>query len=329
MPFSPAQKYSHFYQNEAILSLAKQPLWTISGYLNPVTENAPPDRGKAPIDIRELQRSGRIRGAFEKTSKCLMTLAELVDFLPNAANNTYVLNAHRDHFFVLDIESSCPPNIAQKLLTLPAIYSEVSTSGQGYHLILPRPGNIYEFPAAMNKPALREEHGWYEILVDHWIIFTRNPIPSPHPIHKYDVESYQNWDKLYATLAKNAKPAQYPPEVISHNDVINKPLIPGEDEILEQITAQPFQKTLADFNNDNSRFEFYLLGELYYRLLPRIPYLQFEHRIEYTVTMRAWIIYLAITLIIPERAKHHELRRGVPLLLAAAHNLAIKETSFK
>ncbi|HEU5223101.1 MAG TPA: hypothetical protein VFU07_05395 [Candidatus Lumbricidophila sp.] len=306
--------FSDFYSNPTIESIADSPRWTVSGQLDP---NHPTKR-KAPIDMRELQQNQRLRGAYEKTSNCLMTLDELMQFLPNAANHTFALNAHLDRILVLDIEKTCPPEVARELIALPSLYSELSMSGQGYHLVMPMPASFDEFPIAANKVVLKEEHGWYEILIDHWITFTRVPIPAERLNDR--MASSRTWDEVYRSLANTATQAHI--DAGTRQSVsLEKPDIPGEYEAIRVMTAKPLPKTLSDFHGDHSRFEFSALSTLHQRLSPALPFLSAEYDTEYSVSMIAWLIYEAALAVLPHRAKHDEYRNQMPLLLNAATDL--------
>ena len=163
----PDALFPEFYTNASVQMLAGHSRWTVS------------DKDKTPINTRELMTTGRIWGAHEISDDCLVTLEELKGFLPNATNNAFYLKAQIDGLLVLDIEKTCPPEIAAKLLGISdTLYSELSMSGKGYHLLLPLPSNFWDFPIATGKKVLKEEHGYYEILLDHWVTFTRNEVPA-------------------------------------------------------------------------------------------------------------------------------------------------------
>lgn len=316
----PLTVFPDFYSNPVIRSLAGSPRWTVSGQIDERTPDGTRRAGrtrKAPIDIRELASNGRLRGAYEKTRNCLMTLDELIAFLPNAANHAFALNTHLDQVLLLDIEKNCPPEIAQDLLALPSLYSELSMSGRGYHLVMPVPSNFADFPVAANKVVLREKHGWYEVLIDHWITFTRQPIPAG----RYDGRTpSRTWEDVYAELAvKTTRDVvdQATKDAVS----LTKPEIPGETEAIAVMTKQPLTKTVEDFHGDHSRFEFSVLSTLLYRLSPALPYLTSVYGVEYTTSQKAWLLYEAATRVLPHRPKHDELRRGMPLLLNAATDL--------
>lgn len=308
----PRSTFAEFYANPIISAIAGIPRWTVS------------DNEKVPVNMRELMDSGRIWGAHAIGEECLVTLDEMTDFLPDAANNAFYLRAQTDGFLVLDIEKTCPPEIAQKLLKIPALYVERSMSGKGYHLILPLPANFWDYPIAAGKKVLQQEHGWYEILLDHWVTFTRVPVPAQQ-LPPQDFEPGA-WEALYGSLAKEAREAPTADFDIS----AERPPIPRSEQILELMTRRPLEKSLEDFHGDYSRFEFSTLGVLYNRLSPiLVAMVDAEPDADFNESVRAWLIFEAATRILPHREKHDELRNGLPLLLNAAMTLVARRLGDK
>lgn len=297
----PRSDYPEFYNNPIIGAIADIPRWTVS------------DSEKMPINMRELVDSGRIWGAHEITDACLVTLDEMVTALPNAANNAFYLRAQTDGFVVLDIEKTCPPEVSRELLKIASLYGEYSMSGLGYHLVLPLPANFWDFPIATGKRVLKETHGWYEILLDHWVTFTRKPVsPGDLPTPTFEAGA---WEKLYASLAVDAVEAP----TTEFQMAEERPEIPRREQILELMTRRPLEKSLEDFGGDFSRFEFSALGSLFNRLKPIIPAIKdAEPAAVLDEGVKAWLIYEAATQMLPYRDKHDEIRNGMPLLLNAA-----------
>lgn len=326
--------HAEFYSNPVIQAISGVPRWTVS------------DSDKVPINMRELMRTGRIWGAHETTEECLVDLPELTEFLPNAANHAYYLRAQTDGFLVLDIEKTCPPEIAAELLRLPSLYSELSMSGKGHHLIMPLPTNFWDFPIATAKKKLQEKHGWYEILLDHWVTFTRKVEPTAPPAYDLvlaETLSAENlavntspastitpetdlspWEALYASLAELAVET---PSVEFNIDG-SRPDVPRIDQIIDLMTRRDLEKTLEDFHGDHSRFEFSALGILYNRLAPILVAVRSaEPDAVYDEPVKAWLIYEAATRVLPYRDKHDEARNGLPLLLNAATDLVARRVA--
>lgn len=317
---NPRSAFPSFYENRAIRVLAGICRWTVSGHLGDDNKS----RGKAPIDIRHLIDRGRVRGAFEITSTCLVTLGELTLELPEAANHAFYLQSNTDGLMVIDIEPGCPPEIAQNLLALPGIlYSETSMSGRGYHLLSRLPKNLHGFPVAAEKRVLREENGHYELLLDHWVTFTRRPV-SEYVMQcaqrtDLDAAPFGSIDDLYASLAQNARPTVSVSAIGVHTGE-DSPEIRGDAEVVARTVEGAAQrlKSPEDFDHDLSRYEFSVLGSLHGEMHKHLVRVGFLRRAEYSDGDRAWLLFKAALEVLPARPKHDELRNGRPFLLDRA-----------
>lgn len=303
----PRSAFPEFYTNSIIAAISDVPRWTVS------------DNQKMPINLRELMTSGRIWGAHEISDECLVTLDALTGFLPQAANNAFYLRAQSDGFVVLDIEKTCPPDVAAQLLAIPNLYAERSMSGKGYHLVLPLPPNFWAYPIATGKRVLKEEHGWYEILLDHWVTFTRDTIPARELAAA--TPGGMSWGQLYEGLAAGAVEVATSDFEIS----VERPDVPRIDQIVQMMTRRGLDKSLDDFAGDFSRFEFSSMGSLYNRLAPILVAVRdAEPEAVYDAPVMAWLIYEAARQLLPHREKHDEVRSGMPLLLNAAVSLVAR-----
>lgn len=306
--------FPDFYANPTIQLLAGEVRWSVS------------DNDKMPIDIRELMDTGRLWGAREISDTCLVTLGELTEALPTAANNAFYLRAQTDGLLVLDIEKTCPAEIAAELLGISeTLYSELSMSGRGYHIVLPLPTNFWDYPIATSKRVLREEHGYYEILLDHWVTFTRTEVPMNRYAGPDEDELPQapEWDDLYASLAVLA--VETP--TVELDITIEKPVIPKEEKIIDLMTRQPHKRDLAKFHNDYSRWEFSILGVLYNRLRAILVAVRDDVDHPFDEGDQAWLVYTAAQKVIPHRDKHDEYRNEMPLLMNATVALIARRTA--
>lgn len=300
-PTDPRSAYPEFYNNPIIGAIAGIPRWTVS------------DNEKIPINMRELMTSGRIWGAHEISEQCLVSLPDLTDALPSASNNAFYLRSQTDGVLVLDIEPKCPPEVARELLALPNLYEELSMSGNGYHLVMPMPANFWDYPIATGKLVLKETHGWYEILLDHWVTFTRKPIPEGRRVDKNFEPGA--WEQLYDSLAKNAVEAP----TVDFNLDDTRPEIPRREQILDLMTRVAVTKGIDDYHGDASRYEFGTLAVLFNRLKTiLIAIREAEPDFDYNESAIAWLLFEAATQILPPRDKHMETRNGMPLLLNTA-----------
>ncbi|MFI9629290.1 hypothetical protein [Streptomyces sp. NPDC052042] len=339
MTADPRTWFPAFYDNAAIRALAAACRWTISGRLGELGSDGEEPGRKAPIDVRHLidgcnpgcRHTGPLRGAFALDATCLLTLDELTAALPHAANAAFYLQAQTDGLIVIDIEPDCPPAVATDLLRLPGIvYSELSMSGLGFHLVAPAPANLHDFPVAAGKRVLREEHGWYEILFDHWVTFTRNPVPDRIVGHVAAVArpaQIASVEELYAGLATKARESTATAAAVSTDG--SMPDIPYADRIVEQTLngARDRLKLPEDFEHDLSRWEFSVLGTLYHWMqAPLQTYGTFG--MQYSTGDRAWLLHQAALEVLPARPKHNERRNGRPFLLdRAAALVAEREAS--
>jgi hypothetical protein len=300
-----------------------------SGRRPPGDPTKPPKR-KAPIDVRHLldgctsscQHAGPLRGAFALNETCLLTLDELTAAIPNAANNAFYLQAQTDGLLVLDIEADCPPGTVTDLLRLPgSLYSELSMSGRGFHLVMPIPQNFHDFPVAAGKRVLREEHGWYELLLDHWTTFTRQPVPDCMVAHvnaATTAPAFTSIEDLYAQLAVNAIESSGA-SASAVDTAEDMPDIPYSQAIVEQTlaSARHHLRDPGDFNHDMSRWEFSVLASLHGWMRTQLRAYS-ALGVEYSAGETAWLLYKVALDVIPARPKHSELRNGRPFLLDRA-----------
>lgn len=329
-PVDPRSQFAEFYDNPVIGALAPAIRWTVSGRLGDIEPGDPDSGRKAPIDIRHLVagcnpgclHEGPLRGAFATDATCLMDLDELAEALPNAANNAFYLNSAIDGVAVLDIEPDCPPEIAADLLRLPGVlYREVSMSGKGYHLLMDMPRNRNDFEIAAAKRKLQHpEHG-YEILFNHWITFTRRPIPAER-FDDLQPQRFATIEDVYADLAANARAsAAGSADAVTTEEEM--PEIAGGTEIIAKTIegSTKRRKQLEDFGGDHSRWEFSILGTLYAEMLTHMSFYGGLHLTGYTPGEQSWMLYRAATEVLPERTKHTEIRNGRPFLLDRAASL--------
>lgn len=317
----PRGRFPAFYDSSVVATLAGAARWTVSGRLGEES------KGKAPVDMRHLlDAGGRVRGAWARDEQCLVTLDELTSGLPSAANVAFYLQSLSDGLMVIDIEPDCPAEISTQLLTIPqTLYTETSMSGRGFHLVTPLPENFHNHKAAMGKKVLREEHGWYEILLEHWCTFTRRPISKGvwERVHAVDEveERYSSTSGLFASLARSAKTTQaVSTEVCT---AVEAPEIAGGEEIVSRTLdkAELRLKSLDDFENDTSRWEFSVLGTLHREMQRHLVVIGFLRRSRYTDSDVAWLLYEAAREVLPHRKKHREQRNGRAFLLDRAASM--------
>ena len=302
------KRFKSFYENKAIKSIANKKKWTVSS-----TKQVGKIRSKMPLDVVEFLNTGKISGAKFFNENSLVDLNTLIKELSNenryTANNTFYLDTKEDDLIVLDIEPSCPKDLKEKLIHMKALYKEKSMSGKGYHLVFKKPKNFNDYITATKKAAVSDSNGYYEILIKHYVTFTRNTIETEYE-NDYTIEEL--WDEL-APNAKNMKRTYFDMSE-------EKPKIELEDLIMTSLINKEYKKTPKDFRRkdgsyDMSKYEFGLLGFYYYTLENILDLAYFKKQHKYTKEEKTWIIYEIARKKLKYRPKHDELREDLPWLL--------------
>lgn len=313
------QSFPEFYGNPTIRALAENPCWTIS------------DNTKRPIDARAFLNYHQIQGAHTADETCLVTLGELVNGFPQAANHAYRLNSDRDRVLIIDIEKTCPTELSNQLLSMGALYTETSMSGKGYHMVMPWPKNYHDFPVAQTKTVLKDDHNYVEILAsDHYVTFTRQPVPAEkwcavqEQLAETPMSQQMTWEDFYASMAQRAVPS-VDVDMNEYTLEIREPL-PFQDFIVDMIMDWDYHKTLDDFHGDHSRYEFGILSHYYRKLAPVLLATDIAESHDFTVEDKAWLIYCAATHRLEPREKHTETRNGYPYLLYQALSVAARRS---
>lgn len=174
-------RWPGFYSNPAIQELGQYPMWTVT---DPTDKK--PCSFRAMIEGRTYQdkKTGElvIPGARATESDDRTTLDDLVSSLPNASNNSFWLLGAEHGYVVVDIEKTASDETRSRLLELPWVYAERSMSGTGIHLLVPYPEKLFdELENAAVKPAIKSFDNTWEVLVNHWVTFTRDVIEDVQP----------------------------------------------------------------------------------------------------------------------------------------------------
>lgn len=296
-----------FYEHPVIQALADTQRWTISHEKKPLNADA--------IANGCLNR-GEIKGAYMPAPPCLNTLDFLILLAPETPliNHTFYLDALRDRYVILDIEPKCPDELKAQLLQLPYLYGEYSMSGKGFHLVFDTPLDILnQYPNAMSKKVLKEEHGYYEFLMDHYCTFTRRMIVPAQTQDK--AKLYE----LFTELCKQQKPPVTMPTV-----AVEEPKdIPNYGKIMRLMNSVKPPRPLSDFSDDESKFEASTACAMYNKLMHVIAKLNSSPQFvkhDYTRDERAWLLYYILQKCLPYRAKHETERDGLPWLLYIANS---------
>lgn len=299
--------FPDFYRNPFIQQIAMNPKWTVS------------DSNKCPIDMHDWQYRGIVSGALAQGPPSLVNLNDLCKIIPSAANHAYYLDAMEDGFIVLDIEPKCPDDVKTELLKLDYVYGEYSMSGKGYHLVFPLPDYFKEYPVAQTKIVLKEEHRWYEILLAHYVTFTRNMLPP--------ASGGKSLEPLFRKLCSEQKTVERTDIDVSS---LKPDAIPDYEVIMSVLRNCQYKKTQADFNDDPSTFEYGCAGFFHVRLCRVLETSVIrKNKHEYTDNEKAWILYQCLQEKLPPRAKHETERDGLPWLLYLCRELIAKSGKMK
>lgn len=285
-----------FINNDVICQLAVKPYWTVN------------IDGKKPLDIVAYDTMKVIRGA--QNESCLTDLNNLLRIV-NAIPQQFVysLNAPRDGFVVLDIEKTCPDEIKDRLLDLPFLYGDISMSGKGCHLVFPCPP-LDE--VTINKVAMKEEHGYYEVLIHHFVTFTNFTMLPRYDASNAPIQFQQIWDELKSTQRLATKTEM-------EFDIDSVKLdFPQYDILKDAIIRnfkQRFRKRPDDYGGDMSRYEFAVIGSVRVstNLILDVPV--FARKIKLDEMQKIMLVYQIVTEILEPREKHNEIRDGKPMLL--------------
>lgn len=299
--------FPDFYENEFVKTIAASQKWTVS------------DNTKRPIDMYILINEQKVWGmSFDRGHNPLVDLETLCDVLPSATNNAYYLDALIDKYVVLDVEPKCPDIIKQQLLRLPYIYGETSMSGKGYHLVFALPEDLVEkYPVIKQKLVLKEDHGYYEILMNHMVTFTRNVLPATDD--KEDISVFEN---VFEMLAMNARETVSAANQVTATDISTDD-IPYYDRLMTILRSVKYNKTSNDFYGDMSKYEFGATA-FYFRSLMKLLKNNTYKDHTYTDEEIAVILYKLTSEKLPYREKHDQTRNNMPWLLYVATSLIAK-----
>lgn len=344
----PASVFPEFYTNPHIRSgLAPHRLWTVS------------DLDKVPIDIVSAldtspvcprcwqQECNEVHGArIADADTQLLTLDELTAAVPNARNVATHLDWRSSGLMVLDIEADCPPEVTDQLLRLVtgntaspqprALYSELSGSGRGYHLLLPLPANLAHFPRASSAMKLQHPKLWYEVLLYHWITFSRNQIPAERLAAAVAEPKGEmlTWEGVFGQLVEIAPggasvgdgtPGQFDHVLALSGDDLDLTGMEAEvaRTVVDYLDHEDSKDLIDDFHGDTSRWEMSRLIRIAAVAQSKLDVRLAINRItgagtqtpEQTEQQLLRVVHHVARETLPPRTKHDERRSGVSYLL--------------
>lgn len=298
-----ADDYPLFYEHPFIKSISEIPRWTIS------TED------KMPIDINSFLFAHKYR-LNNDPYKDSLSLTELVKFVPQARNHAFYMDALQDSFILVDVEPKCPDEIKERFLAMDWIYGEVSLSGHGYHLVFRIPESFDTFDYAKNRTVMKDpERGYFEVMLNHWVTFTRSMIKRKgDPAETFD-DFYKEYAVGFNHPKEQAIDIQTDRSQIEDYDLL-------VERLEESLDENPWDKDPEDFLNDDgrcdhSRYEFNVL-RFYGARLANVLH---EHKLvtgdihKYAPDELALMVYDVAAKRLEHRPKHDQTRDDMPFLL--------------
>ena len=286
-------------ENQVIQKIKDNKRWTIS------------DQNKVPINFVRLRDLGRVEGAYMPDHTCLSTLEDVASFPFKNPKYAYFIRSEIDKICVLDIESSCPDDIKEWLLSVPHLYAERSLSGLGYHLILDLPEEFDSYPDYIKNKISLSEKPYYEILLEHYVTFTGDEVDLSNR------EKTTSIDEVFQRLIKTQKKKEETKSVkISHIDLED---IPKANEVILIVNNNTNEIDPSRYLNptgevDNSKYE-YAYACAILRQTKRVLKLNKFKNLKYDdnkiITLSAKILESRLTY----RKKHSTTRSNIPWLL--------------
>lgn len=320
--FNPLSMFPYFYAHPYINDLARYPQWSIST----------PDT-KMPIDMTLATTAGIVAGARKNQDEGTyheFTLDQLVTALPTAANHAFFLNVDTQGYGVIDIEPDCPADIAEHFISLAIsekCYVERSMSGRGWHILFPVRPDMLNDSVIGPRAVMRHPRGWYEVLLQHWVTFTRDPGTPPTTTARTSDAPEMNArtiDEIVYTLRDQIPESPTPAHAVADIDDVDFSILTDNDNFIVNAIINNIDdihdKEPDYFHHDMSRWEFSRINTVIAKVNADVElflaYPEYAGE-KYTITEDRFVamVYKIIIETIPERDKHHTNRNGLPFLL--------------
>lgn len=311
--FNPRAMFPGFYTNPTIARLGQRTAWTIS------------DNKKKPINFRALMTTGADWGARpDDGDTALVTLDTLTTMLPQATNAAFYLDTMIDRVAIIDVEPTANADTLAMICHAIApycLYMETSMSGKGYHFIVELPDNFFQHSAHITKPTLKSSDGTWEILLNHWVTFTRQPIDPTiwnTAINTTPSVSY-TWSELFNHLIdqqprtqKNHQHSATDIATDTHGTALTSWDIDDTTQRDQELNwvfycvtrfNTHYHKTIDDFYDDYSRYEYSCIVTLR-NYLTNLLKNHAAHDPTITLAVLTRVVYTSACEIIDHRDKH-------------------------
>lgn len=321
----PMQSKQLFKQHPIIQRISENKRWTVS------------NDNKLPLNTHDLM-SGFIRLANVYDEVNPLTTLNALDDNENldAVNRTYHLNASQNRILMVDAEPDAPDDVLQRVLAFPAEYTEISRNG-GVHLLIQVPEHLIteENRYLFDLTVIKDKDLNVEYLFNnHFCTFTKK-ITTDKPISDINDPSYQQaiTKLLNGIVAIDAKTkalreallAQR--EVLVNTDDINTKLVSRITTLdgVQSLKRRLAQKSLADYNNDNSRYESAIASSYAFKIIETMNNINKSKKLKplfdgFDESHIIHTVYVLLKESIDYREKHSTTRQGLPWLLMVSRD---------
>lgn len=302
---------SAFFENNFIKSIANNNRWTVSDH-----------QEKKPLDINRILDGTHIWGASLQDGNWPYTNLETIrEKLPMATNATYNLDVSIDRKAVIDIEPDCPEYIRQELLQFPFEYIETSMSLKGIHLGVTL--DLEDIQYLGSRIVLKGPNKYYEILLRHHVTFSKRMLPIQPPTNPKPLSPFLR--QLHDSMPK--------PVEAKIDTLKNEPKTMRYMQMQSVLSMHEFNKTLSDFENDNSWLEMAMASSAWYRLKRsfasdlnleintkpgKTTNIATDVATNIAIEEATWAVSKYLQTRLQPRSKHKEYRQGMPWLLYIA-----------
>jgi hypothetical protein len=306
------------------------PMWCVS-------------KDKTPLDLFALKKGYQWGASFKRSHSAYDTYDKASEI--GAAHNlpvTLFVDSEKMSIIMIDIEKTCPLALRQGILHSlkdNIVYMEKSLSGKGFHLMI----NLNE-SIALHTLKYKQ---WFEILTNHHCTFTKQPISYDEAYNaiidtneKLDCD--ENDETLIKALAYKMTGVEFYSQLgevrdfktfeSTDFDTYKKAAATFDGrhaDLFGMLCDMSYDKTVdMDFKNDYSRYEFGYASKLHYKLkqlcVSMIDADCNYYSMELSKEQSIMLVYMVLKQKLPPRAKHNEVRNGLPWLLFTSQQVYLK-----
>lgn len=303
-PLNPEKSFPGFYSNPTIRMLGAKTRWTVV------------DSELTPIHLPQLLDHGNIRAVSELGAACMVTLPELTNRLPQAANCSRYLTTE-DGIAAVIIDREAPAAASDQLRQMPTLYAEHSMNRRGQLFLIPTPGSYIDLPPLAGTATVQAHNGHIQIVLQGWVTFSRNVLPPGEA----NLVRSTGWS---TSFWQDHLPAVE--LLIDHHKATaiatRSPLL---SSLIEQITRTPLHVSLSDTRGDVAAYEHAALGEIHRRLTTLLQ--RVKHTEKPCHTGQTYLLYNAAVNLL-----YHRQNRGddiEPVLFDAARDVITQQDLWK